>query len=210
MGYAINHVHIRASDPHASATWYETHFGAKILGRAGSDAGNDHGQHGSRRSGTPQYLFAKRGLTPGPVRRRVEQAGTGALRVRRGRYRLGYGPPWRRPASGWSSPLPRFPEAAAFPTSRVPTTCSSSWSSAGTSALVLLSLFDEVRHPFGDHDSGGVGVRADAVWHYRRVRDPQTLKAVGPSHTGRRQPYRRKPVPSCMWPTHGATYPYSS
>ena len=32
MGYAINHVHIRASDPHASATWYETHFGAKILG----------------------------------------------------------------------------------------------------------------------------------------------------------------------------------
>ena len=45
MGYAINHVHIRASDPHASATWYETHFGAKILGGAGSDAGNDHGQH---------------------------------------------------------------------------------------------------------------------------------------------------------------------
>ena len=32
MGYAINHVHIRASDPHASAAWYEQHFGAKILG----------------------------------------------------------------------------------------------------------------------------------------------------------------------------------
>ncbi len=32
MNYAINHVHIRSSDPHASAAWYEKHFGAKILG----------------------------------------------------------------------------------------------------------------------------------------------------------------------------------
>ena len=31
MPYAINHVHIRASDPHASAAWYEKHFDAKIL-----------------------------------------------------------------------------------------------------------------------------------------------------------------------------------
>ena len=31
MAYAINHVHIRATDPHASASWYEKHFGAKIL-----------------------------------------------------------------------------------------------------------------------------------------------------------------------------------
>ena len=31
MAYAINHVHIRASDPHASAAWYEKHFDAKIL-----------------------------------------------------------------------------------------------------------------------------------------------------------------------------------
>ena len=31
MGYAINHVHIRASEPHASADWYEKHFGAKVL-----------------------------------------------------------------------------------------------------------------------------------------------------------------------------------
>ena len=31
MGYAINHVHIRAADPHASAAWYEKHFGAKVL-----------------------------------------------------------------------------------------------------------------------------------------------------------------------------------
>ena len=31
MAYAINHVHIRAADPHASAAWYEQHFGAKIL-----------------------------------------------------------------------------------------------------------------------------------------------------------------------------------
>ena len=31
MAYAINHVHIRSLDPHASASWYETHFGAKIL-----------------------------------------------------------------------------------------------------------------------------------------------------------------------------------
>ncbi len=31
MAYAINHVHIRSSDPHASASWYENHFGAKIL-----------------------------------------------------------------------------------------------------------------------------------------------------------------------------------
>ena len=32
MEYAINHVHIRSSDPHASASWYERHFNAKILG----------------------------------------------------------------------------------------------------------------------------------------------------------------------------------
>ena len=31
MAYAINHVHIRAMDPHSSAAWYEEHFGAKII-----------------------------------------------------------------------------------------------------------------------------------------------------------------------------------
>ena len=31
MAYAINHVHFRAADPHTSASWYEKHFGAKIL-----------------------------------------------------------------------------------------------------------------------------------------------------------------------------------
>ena len=31
MEYAINHVHIRSSDPHRSASWYEEHFGAKIV-----------------------------------------------------------------------------------------------------------------------------------------------------------------------------------
>lgn len=31
MKHAINHVHIRSSDPHASASWYEEHFGAKII-----------------------------------------------------------------------------------------------------------------------------------------------------------------------------------
>ena len=31
MAYTINHVHIRAADPHTSASWYEKHFGAKIL-----------------------------------------------------------------------------------------------------------------------------------------------------------------------------------
>jgi catechol 2,3-dioxygenase-like lactoylglutathione lyase family enzyme len=31
MAYAINHVHIRSLDPHASAAWYEKHFGAKIV-----------------------------------------------------------------------------------------------------------------------------------------------------------------------------------
>ena len=31
MEYAINHVHIRSSDPHASASWYVKHFGAKII-----------------------------------------------------------------------------------------------------------------------------------------------------------------------------------
>ena len=31
MGYAINHLHIRASEPHASAAWYEKHFGTKLL-----------------------------------------------------------------------------------------------------------------------------------------------------------------------------------
>ena len=31
MAYAINHVHIRSADPHASASWYENHFGAKIV-----------------------------------------------------------------------------------------------------------------------------------------------------------------------------------
>lgn len=31
MAYAINHVHIRSANPHASASWYEKHFGAKIV-----------------------------------------------------------------------------------------------------------------------------------------------------------------------------------
>ena len=31
MRYSINHVHIRSLDPHASAAWYEKHFGAKIV-----------------------------------------------------------------------------------------------------------------------------------------------------------------------------------
>ena len=31
MDYAINHVHIRSSDPTASAAWYEKYFNAKIL-----------------------------------------------------------------------------------------------------------------------------------------------------------------------------------
>jgi len=31
MPYAINHVHIRSSDPRASAAWYEQYFSAKIL-----------------------------------------------------------------------------------------------------------------------------------------------------------------------------------
>ena len=31
MQYRINHVHIRAADPHASAAWYERHFNAKIV-----------------------------------------------------------------------------------------------------------------------------------------------------------------------------------
>jgi catechol 2,3-dioxygenase-like lactoylglutathione lyase family enzyme len=29
MPYAINHVHIRAADPHASAAWYEKYFEAR-------------------------------------------------------------------------------------------------------------------------------------------------------------------------------------
>ena len=31
MAYSINHVHIRASDPHSSAAWYEEYFGAKLV-----------------------------------------------------------------------------------------------------------------------------------------------------------------------------------
>ena len=31
MDYAINHVHIRSSDPRTSAAWYEKYFNAKIL-----------------------------------------------------------------------------------------------------------------------------------------------------------------------------------
>ena len=31
MAYSINHVHIRSSDPHRSAAWYEEHFGAKLV-----------------------------------------------------------------------------------------------------------------------------------------------------------------------------------
>ena len=31
MSYAINHVHIRAKDPHASAKWYEKFFGAQMM-----------------------------------------------------------------------------------------------------------------------------------------------------------------------------------
>ena len=31
MEYSINHVHIRSSDPRASASWYKGYFNAKIL-----------------------------------------------------------------------------------------------------------------------------------------------------------------------------------
>ena len=31
MQYPINHVHVRSSDPHASAAWYEKYFNAKKL-----------------------------------------------------------------------------------------------------------------------------------------------------------------------------------
>ena len=31
MEYSINHVHIRSLDPHASASWYEKYFNAKII-----------------------------------------------------------------------------------------------------------------------------------------------------------------------------------
>ena len=31
MQYNINHVHVRSSDPHASAAWYERYFNAKKL-----------------------------------------------------------------------------------------------------------------------------------------------------------------------------------
>lgn len=31
MQYSINHVHIRATNPKASASWYEKHFNAKLL-----------------------------------------------------------------------------------------------------------------------------------------------------------------------------------
>lgn len=31
MPYAINHVHLRARDPEATAAWYEKHFEAKIV-----------------------------------------------------------------------------------------------------------------------------------------------------------------------------------
>lgn len=31
MTYAINHVHIRAKDPHESAKWYEKFFGAQMM-----------------------------------------------------------------------------------------------------------------------------------------------------------------------------------
>ena len=33
MPYAINHVHIRAADPEATAAWYEQHFEARIVSR---------------------------------------------------------------------------------------------------------------------------------------------------------------------------------
>ena len=31
MQYHINHVHVRAQDPHASAAWYEKYFNARKL-----------------------------------------------------------------------------------------------------------------------------------------------------------------------------------
>ena len=31
MEYRINHVHIRAADPHATAAWYARHFNARIV-----------------------------------------------------------------------------------------------------------------------------------------------------------------------------------
>jgi catechol 2,3-dioxygenase-like lactoylglutathione lyase family enzyme len=33
MPYAINHVHIRAADPEATAAWYEQYFEARIVSR---------------------------------------------------------------------------------------------------------------------------------------------------------------------------------
>ena len=31
MGYSINHIHIRAQDPHSTAAWYEEFFNAKVI-----------------------------------------------------------------------------------------------------------------------------------------------------------------------------------
>ena len=31
MGYPINHVHIRSTEPRESADWYSKHFGARVL-----------------------------------------------------------------------------------------------------------------------------------------------------------------------------------
>ena len=49
MEYRINHVHIRAADPHATAAWYEKHFNAPHRFGAGGDAAHHHHRHGDGR-----------------------------------------------------------------------------------------------------------------------------------------------------------------
>ena len=91
MEYAINHVHIRSSDPHASASWYVKHFGAKIISDREVMPGTITVSMQVGGTGPAQHLLPARRVFGRKGCRRVEPAGPRAFRVRRGGPRGGVG-----------------------------------------------------------------------------------------------------------------------
>ena len=86
MEYRINHVHIRAADPHATAAWYEKHFNARIVSER--EVMPRTITIGMEMAGgvSAERFFEAAGIVRRARRCRTEPAGSGALRVRRGRY----------------------------------------------------------------------------------------------------------------------------
>ena len=99
MQYHINHVHVRAQDPHASAAWYEKYFNARKLCAREIMPGT---VTVSMEVGGPVRLniSSKPARNVGRAKcRGTEPAGAGAFRLRRGRSGVGTGPAGRPMAS---------------------------------------------------------------------------------------------------------------